>query len=165
MNTLCNKLAKKYGLPLSSVVGILVNLSSQKDWKSNITQTIQFLKGKQLTGMYSNKQLVTCQRIKQGEDPLTIWGKLSFKYRNFYLSILNPEDINPICIDTHMINFYLDRYPSSKLHKLEKVKVFSSKKWYTRIQDEIRKEAKILDLVPSHCQAIIWAQQRNGTNF
>jgi hypothetical protein len=165
VNIICYKLSKKYNLELWQVVGILVSLSAQKAWKTNIRQTIEFLKGKQLTGMYSGIQLNTCKKILFGEDPMNIWGKTSFKYRNFYLSILNPEDPNPVCIDTHMINWYLSKFPFSKLNRVKKDSIFANKKHYTLIQNQIRKEAIQNNIIPSHYQAIVWVQQRNGNVF
>jgi hypothetical protein len=165
VNIICRKLAKKYDLPLETIVGILVNLSAQKDWKTNIRQCIQFLKGQKLTGMYSQTQLVNCKRILSGENALDIWGKTSFKYRNFYASILNPDDLNPVCVDTHIIRWYLTKYTSSKLHRVKRETIFANKRNYELIQNTIRKEAKERNLVPSHYQAIIWIEQRNGISF
>jgi len=165
VNTICRKLAKNYDVPLETVVGILVTFSAQKDWKTNIRQCIEFLKGKAITGMYSKIQLKNCERILSGENPLTIWGKTSFKYRNFYLSILNPEDPNAVCIDTHMIRWYLNNFPESKLHRVKRESIFRSKKAYSQIQNTIKKQANKLNLIPSHYQSILWIEQRNGVSF
>jgi len=163
VNTICRKLSAKYNVPIESVVGILVTLSAQKDWKTNIRQTIQFLKyGRILDGMYSQVHLTNCKRIVNGIDPLDIWGKNSFKYRNFYGSIIDPEDTKPVCIDTHMINWYKAKYQRSILNKVGKEKIFTSKRYYTLIQNAVRKEAKIMGLIPSHTQAVIWVNQRKS---
>lgn len=163
VNIICHKLAKKYSLQVNQIAGIIVTLSAQKNWKLNIRQTIEFLKGKKLTGMYSGTQFNNCKRIINGENPLNIWGKTSFKYRNFYLSILGCE--KACCIDTHMINWYLNKYQNSKLHRVKKETIFANKANYSLIQKAVIKEAKQNNLIPSHMQAIIWVQQRNGIMF
>ncbi len=162
VNHICRKYAHKYNLETYQVVGILVTLSAQKDWKTNIKQVSQFLQGKPLTGMYSGIQIVNCNKIRSGINPLDIWGKTSFKYRNFYGSILDPEDTKPICVDTHMINWYLANFKYSKLHKVNKASIFANKQNYTTIQNAIRNKAKELNVVPSHAQAILWINQRNN---
>lgn len=165
VHKLCCKLSLKYNKPLPTVVGILVNFSAQKDWKTNINQTIRFLKGWNLTGMYSNVQYKNSIRILNGEDPLSIWGKYALKYRQFYGSILHPDRPDYVCVDTHMINWYKAKFKSSVLNQVAKEKVFTSKRYYTLIQKAIRKEAKREGLIPSQAQARIWALQRNGKTF
>jgi len=167
VNTIVNKLAKKYNKTPEQVTGVLVSLSGQTSWKTNITQCIELLKSaRPRTGMFSGDQLRAANRILlSDEKPLAVWGKRSFKYRNFYGSIIDPCDPVPVCIDTHMINWYLTKYKRSRLHKVDKKKVFKSRKLYTLIQNEVRKEALKMKVVPSHAQAIIWVQQRGGTAF
>lgn len=162
VHILCKKLARKYNQPLETVVGILVSLSAQKSWKWNIRQTIEFLKGRKLTGMVSQSQIRSCKRILSGENGLNVWSQRSFKYRNFYASIINPYDTAPICVDTHMINWYVSKFPHSKINP---EKVFTSQRYYSTIQKAIRKEAIQHNIIPSHYQAILWVRQRNGVSF
>ena len=163
VHNLCKNLSKTYNVPFESVVGILVSLSAQKSWKWNIRQTIEFLKGKKLNGMVSQVQLRSCKRILfGGENPPDVWNKRSFKYRNFYACILNPNDPDPVCVDTHMINWYVSKYPNTRI---EPHKVFTNERYYTVIQKAIRKEAQTYNIIPSQYQAILWVRQRNGVSF
>lgn len=162
LNTLCVKLGRKYNVSPEVVAGIITELSAQKQFKENIRQTVQFLKSKPLTGMFTKKQVINCQKIRDGENPLNIWSDKSLKYRNFYGSILlNPESC---CIDSHMIHIYLQKKPKSKLHKSKKEYIFSSKVKYAIIQNWVKQVAKQRGILPYECQAILWCEIR-GRNF
>lgn len=100
-----------------------------------------------------------------GENPLNIWGKNAFKYRQFYGSILYPDHPEYVCIDTHMINWYKAKFKTSVLHQVAKEKVFTSKRYYSLIQKAVRNEAKKQNLIPSQAQAKLWIEQRGGKVF
>lgn len=147
-------------LTLEQVAGVFVTFSAQKDFHINLSQTIQFLDGKPITGMYSRKQLDTARRIMRGEDPLTVWARESQKYRNFYESILLRD--GAVCVDTHIIRYYLNKYPKSKLHRIEIKRIFESKWAYTIIQKDVRKVAVQLNLKSYQAQAHLWVIQRGS---
>lgn len=162
LNTLCVKLGRKYDVSPEIVAGIITELSAQKQFKENIRQTIQFLKNKPLTGMVTKKQIINCEKIRNGQNPLNIWSEKSLKYRNFYGSILlNPESC---CIDSHLINIYLKAKPKSKLHRAKKEAIFSSKVKYAIIQNWVIKGARQNGMRPYEYQAFLWCTHR-GQNF
>lgn len=157
----CASLAQEHGLELWQVVGVLTALSAQKKWELNLLQTKQLLDGREITGMVSNHQLRSCERILGGEYPLDIFDRDSHKYRNFFSCIINPSCGKSVCVDTHIINWYLSIHPSSKLHGVNYNRIFESRHKYGIIQNYIRREAKKANLLPSEYQAVIWAEQRN----
>ena len=163
VNEQCNNLADTFDLPLKTVVGIVVNLSAQTKWEMNILQANQYLLGHdKLSGMYSKHQLNGCDLIKAGVDPLQYWGRTSFKYRNFYKSILLMD--GAVCIDTHMINLYLSLHPSSRLHKYSKSDIFRSYKLYTIIANWVRKLAVQSNYKTYQMQAKLWCEYRGSSN-
>lgn len=162
-NKECSQLASKHGIELWQVVGILTTLSGQKKWELNLLQTKQLLAGHlRLSGMVSNHQLSVCARILDGEDPLSLWAKESHKYRNFYACIMNPDCQTSVCVDSHMIRWYIERHPHTKLKKVNVNRILESRSKYKIIQDYIRRQARSLGLLPSEFQAIEWAKQRNN---
>lgn len=161
----CAILAGKHRLKLWQVAGVLTALSAQKKWELNIQQTRELLAGKPITGLVSRHQLATCDRILSGEQPLDVFDKYSHKYRNFYSCIVNPTCERSVCVDTHMINWYLSLHPHSKLHGVNYNRIFESPHKYGIIQSFIRRKAKEAGLLPSQYQAIVWAEQREKNIF
>lgn len=157
-NELCNDLADEFDLPLKTVVGIVVNLSAQTRWEVNMLQARQFLLGQDLTGLHSIQQLNGCDKIKAGVDPLQLWGRTAFKYRNFYKSILLMD--GAVCIDSHMINLYLSKHPTSLLHKKTKSQIFASSKYYSIIANWVRKLAMQEGYKTFQMQAKLWCEYR-----
>lgn len=151
-------IAEMYGLEVNKVIGIFVSLSAQKDFDWNMKQTIQYIRREPLIGMYSRQQIKACDRILAGEDPLSVWHKYSFKYRNFYDSLLLRD--GAICVDTHMINAYLKKHPHSRLHRVEIAAIFKRAKLYNTVAKWIKKEASINQLKTYEMQAVLWVQQR-----
>jgi hypothetical protein len=156
----CNLLSHRSGYPLRSCIGALVSLSAQKKWELNKEQAKQIILGRKVTGFHSKQQIKSAQRILNGEDPLEVWGKTSLKYREFYKCISYPNSAHHVCIDSIMIRWYKKRYPYSKLQKVSKERIFSSRALYNIIQDRVRLIAKRNRILPSECQAIIWSIER-----
>lgn len=160
VNRTLQGLADKHNLTLEQVVGIFVTFSAQKDFSINLTQTVQFLDNTPLTGMYSRKQVETAVRILNGENPLDIWGRLSQKYRNFYHSLLLRD--GAVCVDTHIIRYYLNKHPYSKIHRITIEDVFKRRWAYEIIQKHIMVVSKEMGLKTYQAQAHIWVLQRGG---
>lgn len=158
LNRICKELSQIHNVPLATIAGILVTFSAQKVFSENLTQTLQFLCGLPIQGMYSKTQLNNCQRILSGEDPLSVWAKESYKYRNFYASILLQD--GAVCVDSHIINHYLEKHPHSRLHKLDRKRIFESKRYYQTIQDYVRKFAAEMGMKSYQAQAHLWVIQR-----
>lgn len=159
LHRICKELAAIHGLTLETVAGVLVTFSAQKRFSENLTQTVQFLTGVPITGMYSRRQLATAQAILAGTDPMQTWGKTSFKYRNFYQSILLQD--GAVCVDTHIIRHYLTRHPRSKVHRLGSIeRVFDTRWAYELIQKYVRTFARKAGLTSYQAQALIWVEQR-----
>lgn len=160
LNSLLKAMAIPNNLTIEQVAGVFVTFSAQKDFAINLSQTIQFLDNKPITGMYSQKQLQTARRILSGEDPLSVWAKESQKYRNFYESILLKD--GAVCVDTHIIRYYLNKHPHSKLHRIEIKRIFERKWAYVTIQRHIRRVAVDMNLKSYQAQAHLWVIQRGS---
>lgn len=160
LNNQFHLLAQKHNLTLEKVAGVFVTFSAQKEFSENFTQTIQFLENKPITGMYSRKQLSTATRILQGECPTQVWAKESQKFRNFYDSILLKD--NAVCVDTHIIRYYLSKHPYSKLHRLDIKRIFERRWAYQIVQNHVRKIASEMGLKSYQAQAHIWVVQRGA---
>jgi hypothetical protein len=159
------ELSKDYNLPFTNVVGAFVSLSGQKKLMDNWIQTNELLKyGKCKTGMFSGAQIRAANRCLNGETPFNVWSKNSLKYRNFYKSIINPNCRDAVCIDSILIQCYLQKHKTSLLHKKKKGQIFASKKLYAIIQRWVKNEARKLSLIPSQCQALLWCEFRNTAN-
>lgn len=157
-NALCRELAQQYNLPLETVVGIVVNLSALTRWEENVEQAKSYLNGKPLRSMHFKHQLSSCDLIRAGVDPLKMWSATSFKYREFYNSILLKD--GSVCIDTHMIQAYRLRHPRSVINSVSVDKVFKSKKYYTLIQNWVKREARKHNLKTFEMQSVLWVIQR-----
>lgn len=160
LNSLLHSLAVSHNLTIEKVAGIFVTFSAQKDFAINLNQTIEFLDGRPITGMYSGKQLSTANRILAGEDPLNVWAKESLKYRNFYYSILLQD--GAVCVDTHIIRYYLKLHPYSKLHRLDLEAIFKRKWAYVTIQRYVRRVSVQMGIKTYQAQAYIWVVQRGA---
>lgn len=159
IHEICKSLAEQYGLTVEIVAGIIVSLSAQTSWRDNLQQAKEYLEtGKPKTGLFTKQQIISCNRIKAGENPLNVWGKYAFKYRNFYRSLLLED--GAVTVDSHMIAAYLKRHPKSRLHNVPKDKIFRSHRLYSIIQRWIISEAKKQDLPTYQMQAQLWVEHR-----
>lgn len=161
LNKVCQDYSQRFGLSIETIAGIIVTLSAQKKWELNILQAEEFLKLGQVKGFHSYSQINQCKLIEQGIDPLKVWGRTAFKYRNFYKSILLQD--GAVCIDTHMINLYLAKHPASHLHRVNDTnKIFKSHRLYSIIARWVIKEAKKHNLPTYQMQAQLWVEYRNN---
>ncbi len=160
LNRICSELGKLHNVPLATVAGVLVTFSAQKKFSENLTQTVQFLSGVPITGMYSGRQLQTAHSILDGTPPMEAWSKNSMKYRNFYESILLTP--GACCVDTHIIRHYLEKHPYSKLHKKPIESIFDAPRAYRLIQEYVRKFARSMGMESYQAQAHLWVIQRGN---
>lgn len=157
----CLELSDNTGYSLEIVVGVLVSLSSQKKWELNKIQAKDFLTtGNIVTGMTNKMQIYQSTRIINGDKPEKVWSKTALKYREFYKCILNPQDTTAVCIDSIMIRWYKSVKPFSILLKKSKGQIFKSKRLYAIIQKEVRRLAKLNNILPLEQQALIWVENR-----
>lgn len=160
LNRICSELGRLHNVPLATVAGVLVTFSAQKKFSENLNQTVQFLSGVPIQGMYSKKQLETAKAIMAGADPLLTWNKESLKYRNFYESILLTP--GAVCVDSHIIKHYLAKHPYSKLHKKPVESIFGAPRAYRLIQEYVRKFARSMGMESYQAQAYLWVLQRGN---
>lgn len=152
-------LAIQYGLSIECVTGIFVSLSAQVPYEENMRLCKMFLSTGNLSGMMvCRAKINACKRIKSGEEPLSVWYRTSFKYHNFYKSLLLQD--NAVCIDTHMINMYLEQHPYSKLFDYTLAQIFKSAKLLEPIRKWILRQANQYQLKTFEMQSVLWVEYR-----
>ena len=148
--------------------GILSALSPRTDWENNIQLAYEFVEKKwadKQTKANNNKAL----KILDGEDPMEVLGKQSYKTKAFYKAIKDPEGNNLIdyvvgfdkptemaVIDRHAGGVYYG-YPLIESER----KQLSTWKVIKRISNAYIKVAEGLDIPLNELQAVTWHSFRN----
>jgi hypothetical protein len=145
-HTTLERLADRYGYPLTSVVGMFAALSPNNDYMNNLRSVASLLRGSMRTSTY-NACRTRALRCMAGE------GFLSFtkgpKTRSFYQNIMDPEDPWPVTVDGHAYCIYADRRMTMK-------DVAYLKFNYSEVADAYRIAALDIGLIPCQLQAILW---------
>lgn len=111
---------RRYGGGIERAAGVAAAISPKMPWEQNLNNAIEVLRTGDATraigAFHSNME--KAQRIIEGEDPSIVlshrgMGKHMMKTGNFYKNLLNPDDPNPITIDTHAARGALGYIPTS----------------------------------------------------
>ena len=149
--------------------GILSALSPQTEWMRNVMLAFEFVENKwanKQTKANNNKAL----RILEGENPMDVLGKQSYKTKAFYKAIEDPYGNNIIdnvigfpnsliklaVIDRHAGGVYFG-YPLIESER----KQLSNWKTLGRISKAYFKVAEGLNIPLNELQAITWHSFRN----
>jgi hypothetical protein len=148
----CALVARRYGVPVDRVAGVLAALSPQTSWTYNLTITRRFFatSGAQSGQTRANAAKALC--ILQGASPLDVLG--GHKVRNFYLSIVG--DGAALCLDRHAYSLACGR----TLADVELAKAFSAKKRQRATFNAYNRVAEEYGLRLSELQAITWLTWR-----
>lgn len=128
--------------------GVIAALSANKSWSENVKLSTRAFASGKATG-HTKVTLTKATRIMNGEDPTTLLP-MGLKTGNFYRSIIDPTDPEPVCVDRHAHDVAVGRIYG------EEERGLSSKGRYAAIADAYRRAAKVLGMVPSELQAIVW---------
>lgn len=158
-NELTSKIAKKHGFKARVGAAVFAALSPNNDYYGNVRDVDRLLSGVRegksaseirVSTYHPNKE--KAWRIATGNDPLE--EIVALKTRNFFLNVADPADPEPVTVDGHMHNMWLDaRGVSLQTHSL-------SPKRYHEIAGDIRLAAKYVNIVPCIFQAITWQSWR-----
>ena len=149
--------------------GILSALSPQTEWMNNVMLAFEFVEkrwAKKQTQANNNKAL----KILDGEDPMEVLGKQSYKTKAFYKAIQDPYGNNIIenvvgfpnklnklaVIDRHAGGVYFG-FPLVESER----KQLSNWKVIGRISRAYFKVAQGLDISVNELQSITWHSFRN----
>jgi hypothetical protein len=156
----CETIAQAYGLPVSTVAGVIAALSPNNKWQRNIIGADNICRLYTLGGyddaarckvstFNNNKQKAL--QILSGIAPLEVLGGL--KVRSFYSCILGDD---AVCVDGHAFAIWKgERIPTTKTPKI-------SPKLYAAIASDYRNAASTINAVmgtaytAAQVQAITW---------
>jgi hypothetical protein len=157
----CETIAQAYGLPVSTVAGVVAALSPNNKWQRNIIDADNICR-LYTSGGYDdaaqcrvstfNSNKTKALQILSGELPLDVLGGL--KVRAFYSCLLGDD---AVCIDGHAFAIWKgERIPTTKTPKI-------SPKLYTSIVADYRNAATTINAVlgtsytAAQVQAITWS--------
>lgn len=147
------RLARKYDLPVSTVVGIIAVLSPGMAWDRNMAEAEQccLLRGERFYwGVYSNVR-EKLRQLLAGADPLEVVS--GQKVTAFYRAIMG--DTEAVVIDRHA------KCAAMGITKQRDKNSAVSQKEYRELSDRYTRVAKKLGVNPRDLQAIIWVHWRN----
>lgn len=127
--------------------GVLAALSPQKAWHLNKRLAEQAFASGEARGNVGDA-VRKAERIMLGEDPLEVLPTDS-KTWNFYRSIMDPSDPDPVCVDRHAFDLATGEVNGSGNRSL-------TKRRYAAVAHSYREAARRLGEVPSALQAITW---------
>ena len=136
--------AKRYGVTLAQVVGVIAVLSQRQRWQMNLRLTRDCLRGERVPGVFAHMR-AKAKRILAGDAPLDILR--GPKIRAFYQAILGDADA--VVLDTWML---------VAMGRPQGVTV----KQYERLADRLRAHAADAGVTPAAFQAVVWCQVRGG---
>lgn len=156
-NKFCNEIAEQYQLELPIVVAILSAMSPGTNWEQNKKDAVNLIRAngnahtKQFRFTTYGKNVIKAQNIYSGKlRPDEAFNpRTGAKTYNFYHNILNPDAEHFVTIDRHAFTIATgEPYVQPHLAK------------YERVADHYRRFAKLVGLLPSELQAILWVSYR-----
>lgn len=134
--------------------GLLAALSPQTSWWLNVELASDAYE----TGRASRHTRDSCgkaNKILAGVDPVDVLP-MTRKTGQFYLSILNPDDPEAVCIDRHAYDVAIG-IPLGEWNR-----GLSAHGRYKLIADSYREAARRLGQLPSVVQGVTWVAWRNN---
>ena len=133
---------------VSKGAGVIAALSVQKSWSENTRLALDAASGN-LHG-HTGANLAKARAIMDGIDPVTVLP-MNAKTGHFYLSILDPTDPYPVCIDRHAHDIAIG---GLRLGNADRG--LSNPNRYRSLRMAYGVAASELGLIPSVLQAITW---------
>lgn len=153
-NRLLTTIGKRTGFGIQATTGVFAALSPNNDYMGNLRDTVRLLKAKhdklkvhQFSVSTFNQNKEKAWAIAEGDDPL--YHLRAPKTRNFYNSIVDPNDRRWVTVDGHIFNIY-----AGKRVALTDVKTLGGD--YDVVADEIRSMGDAHGLIPNQIQGILW---------
>lgn len=147
-------IAHQWQRPLPAVVGAFCALSPNNDYMGNLRSLITLLKALHLSLPETSATVSTynaCRgrawRCLKGEDFLSFTA--GPKTRNFYQSIMDPDDPQAVTIDGHMFGVWSGQRRTMK-------KIAEEGFNYAEVALDFRHTALYIGILPSQLQAVCW---------
>lgn len=131
--------------------GLLAALSPQTSWSLNVTLAERAVESG--PSGHVGDALRKAAMILDGADPVSVLPMHS-KTGHFYRCIVDPSDLEPVCIDRHAHDIAVGEVYGKRDRGL------SSKKRYETVADAYRQAAAVLEETPSVVQAVTWVVWR-----
>jgi len=153
-NRLLKTIGNRTGFGIHAVTGVFAALSPNNDYMGNLRDTVRLLRAKRdrlkvhqvkVSTFNGNKEKAWA--IAEGDDPLS--HLRAPKTRNFYNSIVDPNDRRWVTVDGHIFNIY-----AGKRVALTEVKEHRGD--YDTVAEEIRKMGDDHGIIPNQVQGILW---------
>jgi len=139
----CEEVSKDVKLPIMNIAGLVAAISPQTEWSINKEWTKLYFKGNYKQNGVQNEK---CHKIKKAKSFSEIMGILHGpKTKNFFGSILYPEDKHFVVIDSHMLKvlsgLYIDTCTPYQYNKLKTI--------FKEVSTE-------LNTTPASLQSVCW---------
>lgn len=156
-NRFCRNVAKRYGVSIRQVAGILAALSARTSWTDNKRKAVRYLAGDR--AVHTGSNVAKCDRILTVDDDDAIMAILNGdKTRRFYHNIVHPLDSEYVTLDSWMTNLIGVEY--GKL----KVKGGYQETLYERYESVVQNVAASMHMRPLELQAALWVSDRGAAH-
>ena len=162
-NRMVTTMAAKYGYSASVGAALFAALSPNNDYFGNIRDVDKMLRAAAAGNTIDSFNVSTyghnkhkAWAIVHGAEPLDLIE--AKKTRNFYLSILDPTNPQPVCVDGHMYNCWRNE-------RAGLVGLRTHPKLYDEVADGVRQLAREVGIIPSQMQSILWVTHRRRYNI
>jgi len=160
---MCESIAKKYGLNIYQVAGIIASLSPQTPWDRNIELAEKFCKNGAISGVPKDR-LQKCSDILKltCRDRISkrVFGVAGFKVHAFYWNIVG--DVSRVTIDSHAVFSAFNSpiaYADGDTYSMNRGPKNSQYRFLESVYVECAKE---LGTDPRELQARVWANVRTA---
>lgn len=144
-------LAVMFNVPVEVVVAVIAILSPMIYWTENLIDAYELLSGndEHKFSAYGHNVSKAYQALHTSDASLAS----SVKVRNFYLSILRPENPDSVTVDIHTLRALTNDYLSDRK---ELYKLFNTSGKQAIIIDVIKSEAVKYNMTGSQLQSLLW---------
>jgi len=167
-HNVCVKLAQKYNLPLSTVVGVVSALSPNNRWERNILDSEQLIRAyvceydypKVCTFTYNKDKAITMLECNIDSSDNICKILKGNKTTAFFRGIFTNGECNELTVDGHAFNIWRGMYTSLK--EIPRI----SDKLYQKISNDYKDAAETINNMegtkysPAQIQAITWVTHR-----
>ena len=154
-NKILKKISEAYGFKFPATVAAFCALSPNNDYMGNLRSLVSVMVGLNEGVPVSHIKISTYNHCKeraalylQGEEFVT--KKRGLKTLSFYHNIINPECVQHITIDGHMVAAFLGR------NLVMKEALISTRSEYHRVANIFKGLAFEIGTVPNQLQATLW---------
>lgn len=151
---LCKSISEEYSVPLHKVVGVCAALSPQKSWEMNQILLKRFFESDFSESGHTTVMHNKCIDIVNLRNKSTLEEVIKIlqgpKISCFFDNMLFPDSSQRVTVDRHHIRICTG----------EDIRTVT-KKQYDFYEDETRKFAKEVDILPCKLQSMLWVNYKS----